>query len=125
MREEGEYDKSEYKERLAEIESGIAVATVSLNETKLEQLDIEATINYATNLISNLSRVWFDLSPELKPRFQKLIFPQGVSYDKNEKFQTTKLGLIYEIIQKKEAEKSSIFPYVDLAGIGPASRQCE
>ena len=97
---------------MAEIETGIAVANVSLNESKLEQLDVEATISYATNFVSNLSRIWFDLPPELKSRFQKLIFPRGVSYEKDQKFGTTKLGLIYELIQKTEAEKTSIFPYV-------------
>jgi len=79
MREDGEYDKSEYKERVAEIEAGISNRQPSRsNESRIEQLDIEATITpNATNFISNLARIWFDLAPELKPRFQKLILPVG------------------------------------------------
>ncbi len=87
--------------------------TISLNETQIEQFDIEATVTYAVKFISNLSRIWFDLSPELKPRFQKLVFPQGVYYDAKTKFRTSKLGYIYEFIQKKEAEKPQISTYVD------------
>ena len=124
MRENEEYDGSEYRERMAEIESGLAAATISLNEAKLEQLDIEATITYSINFISNLSRLWFDLPPELKPRFQKLVFPEGVKYDSKTKFQTTKVGLIYKMNQKIEAEKSLILTGVDSRGVGPRTHPC-
>ncbi len=121
MREDGEYDKVQFTDRLAEIENKIMVTTISLNETKIEQFDIEATITYATKFISNLSRIWFDLSPELKPRFQKLVFPQGVSYNKETKFRTTKLGYIYELNQKIEVEKYQFSKDVDRTGLEPAT----
>ena len=113
MREDGEYTKAQFNDRLAEVENKIMATTISLNETKIEQFDIEATITYATKFISNLSRIWFDLSPELKPRFQKLVFPEGVSYDAKTKFRTSKLGYIYELIQKNEAKKSPFSEPVD------------
>ncbi len=113
MREDGEYDKVQFTDRLAEVESKIMATTISLNETKIEQFDIEATVTYATKFISNLSRIWFDLSPELKPRFQKLVFPEGVVYDTKIKFRTSKLGYIYELNQKIEAQKPQFFELVD------------
>jgi site-specific DNA recombinase len=121
MREDGEYTKIQFNDRLAEVENKIMATTISLNETQIEQFDIEATVTYATKFISNLSRIWFDLSPELKPRFQKLVFPQGVYYDAKTKFRTSKLGYIYEFIQKKEAEKPQISTYVDRTGLEPAT----
>ena len=121
MREDGEYDKVQFTDRLAEVENKIMATTISLNETKIEQFDIEATVTYATKFISNLSRIWFDLSPELKPRFQKLVFPQGVLYDAKNKFRTTKLGYIYELNQKIETEKPQISELVDRTGLEPAT----
>ena len=119
MREDGEYDKVQFTDRLAEVENKIMATTISLNETKIEQFDIESTVTYATKFISNLSRIWFDLSPELKPRFQKLVFPQGVLYDTKNKFRTTKLGYIYELNQKMEAVKSPFSETVDPSGLEP------
>ncbi len=121
MREDGEYTKIQFNDRIAEVENKIMATTISLNETQIEQFDIGATVTYATNFISNLSRIWFDLSPELKPRFQKLVFPQGVYYDAKTKFRTTKLGYIYRFIQKKEEEKPQISTYVDPTGLEPAT----
>jgi len=51
------------------------------------------------NFISNISHQWFDLPDELKPRFQKLIFPQGMPYTKSDGFGTITLNLIFEINQ--------------------------
>ncbi len=121
MREDGEYTKIQFNDRIAEVENKIMATTISLNETQIEQFDIGATVTYATNFISNLSRIWFDLSPELKPRFQKLVFPQGVYYDAKTKFRTTKLGYIYRFIHKKEEEKPQISTYVDPTGLEPAT----
>ena len=119
--EDGEYTKVQFNDRLAEVENKIMATTISLNETQIEQFDVEATVTYATKFISNLSRIWFDLSPELKPRFQKLVFPQGVYYDAKTKFRTSKLGYIYELIQKTEAKKPQISTHVDRTGLEPAT----
>jgi hypothetical protein len=56
------------------------------------------------------------LPHELKPRFQKLVFPEGVAYDLKIKFRTTKLGYIYELIQKNEDKKSQFLKDVDFVG---------
>ncbi len=121
MREDGEYTKAQTAERIAEIESKILAATISLNEAKIESFDLEATITYATKFVSNLSRIWFDLSSELRPRFQKLVFPEGISYDRKNKFGTIKLGCIFELNKKLEAEIPQVFHDVDPTGLEPAT----
>ncbi len=121
MREDGEYTKVQFNDRLNEVENRIVATTISLNETKIEQLDIEIVITYATKFISDLSTIWFDLSPQLKPRFQKLVFPQGVFYDPKIKFRTTKLGYIYELNQKIEAAMPRFKISVDPTGLEPAT----
>jgi len=53
--------------------------------------------------------LWFDLSPALRPRFQKLVFPEGLPYDRNTGFGTTRLGLIYEINQQITASEQPLY----------------
>ncbi len=108
--EEGTYTKEDGKERLAEVENQITAAKISLSEAKIEQFDIEAALSYATNFISDLGRQWFDLPAQLRPRFQKLVFPEGLPYSLTSGYGTAKLGLIYEINRRSSGDLS---PLVD------------
>ena len=107
------YSQELAKERLAEIENRITATRISVSEARIEQFDIEGAVTYAKNFIRNLDRQWFDLSPQLRPRFQKLVFPNGIPYDKELGFRTTELGLIFELNKQFDGTKSSL---VDRAG---------
>ncbi|MGE5446573.1 MAG: recombinase family protein [Ignavibacteriales bacterium] len=108
MREEGSYTREEFQERKEEIENEIASVKISLSESKIDQFDIEGALTYATNFIRNVSRQWFDLSPQFRPRFQKLIFPEGILYQREKGFGTAKLGIIFELNQHFDGEKSQV-----------------
>ncbi len=118
--EDGSYTKEDFQERKASIESEITGTNISLSEAKIDQFDIEAVLNYATKFISNLPRQWFDLSPRLKPRFQKLIFPSGICYDKTRGFRTADLGLIYTINQHSHAD---LYHLVGREGFEPSKAE--
>ncbi len=110
------------KERILQIDNQILAAKISLSECRIEQFDIEASVIYATKFIGDLGRQWFEISPKLRPRFQKLVFPEGLAYEKNKGFGNIKLGLIYELIERSGGKKSHV---VDPAVIETAFRQCE
>ncbi len=110
MREDGSYSPEEFKERKEEIENKIMAIKISLSETRIEQFDIEGTLSYANNFILNLGRLWFDLAKS-QLRFQKMVFPEGISYSKKDGFRTTSLGLIYELNKTFGTQKS---PNVDI-----------
>ncbi|KKQ35290.1 MAG: Site-specific recombinase [Candidatus Nomurabacteria bacterium GW2011_GWB1_37_5] len=116
MREEGSYTKEEFLERKAEVENEIMSTKISLSEARIDQFDIEGVLVYANNFISNLGKQWFDLSPQLRPRFQKLVFPEGLLHERGKGFHTTKLGCIYELNQQCSGKKSQV---VDPSGLEP------
>ena len=122
MREDGSYTKEEFTERKAEVENELIASRISRSESRIEQFDMEASIVYAERYISDLGRQWTDLPPHLYPRFQKLVFPEGIPYTKNVGFGTAKLGLIFEINETSYAQKSDL---VDLGRIGLPPLQCE
>lgn len=122
MREDGSYTKEEFLERKQEVENEVMATKISLSETRIEQFDIEAALTYAINFIGNLGKQWFDLSPQLRPRFQKLVFPEGIPYSRAFGYGTAKLGLIYEINRQSGGDLSHV---VDSPGIEPGTRQCE
>ncbi len=119
MREDGEYSKEEYQERIDEVENQILALGISLNEANIEKFDVEAVVRYAVQTINDLPRFWFDLSEELRPRFGKMVFPEGVLYSKVKSFRTTKIGCIYELKKKNSNKKSPFFSMVDPSGFEP------
>ena len=118
MREEGSYTKEEFMERKDEIENEISTTRILSNEARIEQFDIEGSIIYATKFISNLGRQWFDLVPHLQPKFQKLVFPEGIPFEWKKGFGTAKLAGIYEMNRDFSTEKSVL---VDRTGLEPAT----
>ena len=108
MREEGSYTKEEFIERKENIENEITTLKISLSESRIDQLDIEAVSVYASNFIKDLARQWFDLIPRFQIRFQQLIFPEGISYDRNSGFRTAKLGHIFKLNQGFDGQKSHL-----------------
>ena len=105
MREDGSYTPEEFKERKEEMENQIMATKISLDETRIDQFDIEGVLAYANNFIANLGRQWIDLSAS-RLRFQKMVFPEGISYTRGKGFGTARLGLIYELNQTCGADKS-------------------
>ena len=122
MGENGSYKPEEFRERKTEIDNQMATIKISMSENRIDQLDIEATLTFANNFIANLGRQWFEASPALRQRFQRLVFPEGITYNREKGFGTAKLGYIYEQNRIFLSGKS---PVVDPAGIEPASPHCK
>ena len=119
VRSQGECTNEQYSDRMSEIGNKELVTNISLNEARIEKFDIETAVIYATTFIANLSRTWFDLPRELKPQFQKLVFPEGVFVDANKKLRTTKLGLIYNLERKVLPQTNDNRDFVDPSGFEP------
>lgn len=118
MRENGEYTSEEFKARKEEIENEITTEKISLSESRIDQFDIEAALVYATNFIRDLPRLWFDSVPSSRSRFQKLVFPEAITYDRGIGFRTAKLGCIFELNKQFLAQNSND---VDRTGFEPAT----
>lgn len=120
MREDDSYTLEEFSERRDKVDNMIAAEKITLNETRIDQLDVEAVLSFAIQFIKDLSRQWFDMPEELRPRFQKLVFPQGISYNREKGFGTAKLGTIYEGAELLARKK---YPLVEQRGIEPLSEK--
>ncbi|MDD2785985.1 MAG: recombinase family protein [Patescibacteria group bacterium] len=92
------------------LEEAKIIAQLALNETRIEEWDIEAAISYATQFMRDLPRQWLDYSLENKQRFQQMVFPEGIIYEKEKVCRTQKLGLIYELLQGVDTPDSTMVP---------------
>lgn len=114
MREEGSYSKEDFMERKNSVEEEMAVVKLALDESRIEDFNIEGALNYAIGFIRNLDKEWADLLPNSGGRFQKLVLPEGIPYNGNGEFGTAKLGMIFNLnqvfLRDKSLQKSSTVP---------------
>src|SRR3989344_4270757 len=108
MRESETYTPEQFKERIRDVENQILVVKMAMGEANIDHYDLEAGINYAKQSIQNLAKQWLDLEVALRAKFQKLIFPAGISYDRNFKFGTPQLGRIFTLNQHFLVEKTDL-----------------
>ena len=54
---------------------------MELNESKVDEFDIQSAVNFALYAIGDASRFWFEASLEQKQRFQRAVFPAGLAFD--------------------------------------------
>jgi hypothetical protein len=66
------------------------------------ETESESCINFCEYFISNIADLWQSAELGLKQRFQKLIFPENISYKKG-RFQTTKIALIFKAFDEKSS----------------------
>jgi transposase len=72
----------------------------------------EAGFDGSDILITSFVKV-LDLPYQLRPRFQKLVFPSGIAYHRTRGFGTTELGYIYKLNQRGITQNTAL---VDLGG---------
>lgn len=112
-------DKNRYSEALE-----LKLQDVRRGTEKLEQNQglNEATIDYMCNFMTKPAKLWKDADLETRRAFQKMLFPNGLHFDIQDKiFGTQDLSPLFSVINnKKEPLSSSNSGVVTSAGVEPA-----
>ena len=92
-------DKAEIQENIAGLEE--------------QQQVKQSAIEYALNFMHDVQRMWLDADPDLKIRFQKMIFPEGLTFDTSTlTFGTSTISPLYRYAPNKNdlsvKDKSSL-----------------
>lgn len=119
MRINSEISQEEFLKLKDGIENQIAGYRISSNESQTDEFDMESAILYAVQFLRNVDRQWFDEEDvKRKQRLQKMVFPEGIIYDKaTGNFGTAKLSCIFELNRTFDGNRSH---FVAGAGIAPA-----
>jgi predicted glycosyl hydrolase (DUF1957 family) len=76
----GSLSSSEKDELIAAITSDKAEILENISELEEQQQVKQSAIEYALNFMHDVQRLWLDADPDLKIRFQKMIFPEGLTF---------------------------------------------
>lgn len=114
----GTFDEVTYKQKAEEIRNEILIKEIERNEVKIDLNDIEACLNYCKYFLSNVADLWAAGDLDLKQRFQALIFPEKIYYEKGT-FRTTATALIFKQLQDETSLNSCL---VAPTGFEPVSK---
>src|SRR6185503_331992 len=110
-------DKSTYQDQVNLLNEEITLTDLEIYDTKIEELDLEAALNFAVSALSNAAAFWNQCSPEQKTRFQRVLFPEGLVFD-GEGYRTARTCLAFSYLQKFSRGNSSL---ASRTGIEPVS----
>ena len=100
-------DKATYQEQVDLLNEEVTLTELEIYDTKIEELDLEAALNFAVNALSNAAAFWNQCSPEQKPRFQRVLFPDGLVFD-GEVYRTATTCLAFSYLQEFSDANSSL-----------------
>ena len=111
-------EKSIYQEQLELIDDDIALAQLDVHDAKLEELDIEAALNYATSALQNAAKFWIQCSSDQKQNFQRVLFPEGLVFD-GESYRTAPTCIAFNYLQGISEGKSSLASRMGVEPVSP------
>lgn len=118
----GSLSSDEKDEVIAYITADKAEIQENISELEEQQQVKQSAIEYALNFMHDVQRLWVDADADLKIRFQKMIFPEGLTFDTSTvTFGTSTISPLYRYAPNKNdlsmKDKSSL---VTPAGFEPA-----
>jgi len=115
LAEAGAYDAGLARERLAAIEAEIATETLQASAEEPAPCDAVAVADDAEKVLHLAASDWAALPDDLRERFQKIVFPAGISIDRDGRFWNRKISSVFALNANVAAAKSS---KVDLSELG-------
>ena len=108
-------DRATYEKQKDKLREEIALAEMDAHAARLDELDVEAVLEFAEHAVLNAARLWTEFTLEQKQRFQNVLFPQGVRFSDG-KFGTDATCLLFSGLGSAEAEKPTL---ATLRGLEP------
>ena len=100
-------DQTTYDQQLEKLKADLETAEVRLANAELEQIDIEAVLAYAEEILLHASSLWSKSPLDDKQRLQSVFFPKGVTFSE-EGCGTAESPSIFSMLTETAAQKSSL-----------------
>lgn len=102
------FDEDTYRERTLALRSAITVKRIELHEAQTDGLDIETVLAWCERFIKDSALLWSRAELEGKQAVQNAIFPQGISFTKNEGFRTHAISLLFSQLTDDGTKKKTV-----------------
>lgn len=120
----GEIDRPLYEKFRTKYADDLNDAQAQLKKVDLDLSNLDNYIDFVVGLMSNFKKAWHLADFHTRQRFQNLLFPEGIMYDKkNRAYRTEKVNTFValtasmtNVFQLKEKGQTEDFDHLSLAG---------
>ena len=116
LRLDGKLDEASFDEQLERLQDQIGELRLQLAEAQAEELDVEAMLDFAEYALRNAARLWQGFDVHQRMRFQRLLFPEGLTFD-GDVFGTAKISPVFKLLEPSTSVKGSM---ASLRGFEPS-----
>ena len=116
-------DRATYDDELAGLEEAQTFTSLELRDAAVEDFDMEASLGFARAVMTRTYQLWEAADSDQKRRLQKLIFPEGVSFDgeaHGEALGTPVTALIFSVLGPEMTEKAGLVAHTGFEPVLPA-----
>lgn len=109
----GVFDQETYEAQVERIRQERMARQLELHELGCDDLDMASCLTFCKSFLVNLSRLWSHSGLDLRQRVQCLIFPDGITYGKNDRggsVRTASISPIFKLLQQEIGDQSRMAP---------------
>ena len=109
----GVFDQETYQAQVERIRQERLARQLELHELGTDDLDMDSCLASCNSFLVNLSRLWTHSDLDLRQRIQCLIFPDGITYGKNNRggsVRTASISPIFKLLQQEIGDQSNMAP---------------
>jgi site-specific DNA recombinase len=96
-----------YASENSRLDEEITVARIEANEAKWDHFDVESVLAFAEYVLSHASRLWMEFNLDQKQRLQRVLFPNGLTYEKGQ-FGTAATNTIFTQLRLVGSEENQV-----------------
>ena len=115
-------DRATYERQRDLIRENVALATLEVDDAKLDEIDVEGLLGFAEFILSNAARLWSESTHEQRQRLQRVLFPEGLRF-KDGRFGTAVTCLAFTKLQPISSQENALASPTRLNLIGGRLRR--
>lgn len=91
-------------------------AELALQDAVIEDFDIDGIFHFAQRVLTNAPRIWVEMEPEAKRRFEQHLYPAGLAYEPDGGFRAPPISRLFRPLK---LPRESASPVVHPGGLEP------
>ena len=111
-------DRDTYRRKSAELGEQLTLAELALQDERVDELDVEGLLAFAEHVLTHAGRLWLELDPERRRRFQHHLFPAGIAVTADLAFRTASTSSLFRPLQGEVGEETNL---VEQMGFEPTT----
>lgn len=103
---DGTITDAAYRAKAMQIETEMTLARVEAHDDEVETLDASAALSLAEHLLNDLATIWDRAGAQDRLRFERAIFPDGISWSKSDQVRTAATASIFAVLRSCRLDNS-------------------